>query len=322
MTSFFSFFRGIMTLVLSISSLFLPFTGGVSSAKFEAKDPDEVRLNFAAISDVHMKKDLVRYIKFGMGLSDMACSMTDIDALITAGDTTEHGEEEHFEKLYGILGRVKFTDNYIIASGNHDTWSDSGFEKSRENFVGAYNAFTGSGIDKLYYSKEVKGYTFAVLGTEENIGVEASISQTQLDWLDTTLAAATSDGKPAFVVCHQPLKDTHGLPEVWGESSVGNQSVGLKAIMKKYDNVFYITGHLHNGLNNSEDGPETYDSVESDGTLHMINLPCFMYNVSRGSKLSGSGLQFEVYDDCVVVRARNYLSSLWLSEFEYSFELQ
>ena len=49
-------------------------------------------------------------------------------------------------------------------------------------------------------------------------------------------------------MCHQPFAETHGLPEVWKTGDMGEQNDEVRAVMEKYNNVFFINGHLHGGI--------------------------------------------------------------------------
>ena len=143
------------------------------------------------------------------------------------------------------------------------------------------------------------------------------------------METASKDGLPIFVVSHWPINESHGLPETWGDDEpepddggFGDESAQIEAILKKYDNVFLISGHIHNGLTNeSQEDVYGYVSVESDGSFHSVNLPSYMYLTIRGRIANGTGLNFEVYDDEVVIRARSYSAGVWYTDYNYTIEL-
>lgn len=159
------------------------------------------------------------------------------------------------------------------------------------------------GIDtkgESFYSYDINGYTFIVMGSEKQVFERAYISEKQLAFVDSELKRATAEGKPAFVICHQPLKNTHGLPEVWKTGDLGDQSGELRDVLVKYKNVFYINGHLHDGM---------YErSVEKlADSVYSINLPTYGKSNDFGVKEKGIGYYVEVYDNQVIFTGRNFL---------------
>lgn len=318
--------------ILSLITPVLLVFGGLFFGNFKADsepvNPEECKLNFAVISDTHMKDEFLRQFMVELGLSGMEQSDARLDALVVSGDLTDHGEADEWEALAESFSKYDPADELILACGNHDTWTDESFEKAKENFIQYTGEITGREKDEMYFSTKINGYTFVVLGSETD-RTAAYFSPEQLAWLDETMSAAAKDDLPIFVVSHWPINQTHGLPETWGDDEpepddggIGDESDAVEAILKKYDNVFMISGHLHNGI--GESGTEAlwgYTSVESDGSFHSINLPAYTYFNARGQVLNGNGFNFEVYDDEVIIRARSYTSDVWYTSYEYVIPL-
>ncbi len=318
-----------LSFFMAFLSLFTSVFFGDFAAKSEPLDPKSCNLNFAAISDIHMKDDGLRAPMLGFGLHDMENSDKTLDLLVCAGDLTDHGYEEEWAALEGAFSKYNPAKEIILAQGNHDTWTeDEGYNLAREYFIKYSENITGRKIENEYYSTKVNGYTFIVLASETD-RTAAYISDAQLAWLEAEMEKAAQDGLPIFVVCHWPLNQTHGLPETWGEDDmepddggIGDQSAAVEAILKKYKNVFMITGHIHSGFSNdSQKETNGYTSVESDGSFHSINLPSYMYMTIRGRIANGTGYQFEVYDDSVEIRARSYSAGVWYTDYNYSIPL-
>ena len=168
---------------------------------------------------------------------------------------------------------------------------------------------------KYAYSEEVNGYKFIVMGSDKTEFEEAYISDEQLDWLDKELASA--NGKPVFVILHQPLKLTPNLPTTWGNGtnknagSVGEQNDEIKAILAshaKSGNVFLITGHLHAGFSQY-----SYQQIEG---FHSFNVPALSIENKDGEEGgNGSGLTYIVE---VYFRARNCRTGEWLTKWDVS----
>ena len=159
---------------------------------------------------------------------------------------------------------------------------------------------------------------------DAHIHIESSyISPEQLEWLDNELA--TEKGKPVFVIIHQPLKLTHNLPTTWGNGtnkeagSMGPQNDEFKAILAKHakdSTVVLINGHLHAGFSQ-------YSYQQIDG-FHSVNAPAFSIENKDGEEGgNGSGLTYivEVYEDEVLLRARNCRTGEWLPKWDTTIAL-
>lgn len=318
--------------ILSLITPVLLVFGGLFFGNFKSEskpvNPEEYKLNFAVISDTHMKDEFLRQFMVELGLSGMEQSDSRLDALVVSGDLTDHGEADEWNALAESFSKYDPADEIILACGNHDTWTDESFEKAKENFINYTGEITGRKIDEMYYSTKINGYTFVVLGSETD-RTAAYFSPEQLDWLDETMSVASQDNLPIFVVSHWPINQTHGLPETWGDDEpepddggIGDESGAVEEILKKYENVFYISGHLHNGIGDkATDAIWNYTSVESDGSFHSINLPAYTYFNARGQVLNGNGFNFEVYENEVIIRARSYTSDVWYTSYEYVIPL-
>lgn len=326
MINFIQTFLLIITTVLN--TLTSPIFGNFT-AKTEPFNPDECKLNFSAISDIHMTDEELRVMMLEFGLNDMQKSNGRLDALVCAGDLTDHGEKEEWDNLEKAFSKYDPAANIILAQGNHDTWTeDDKYDLARDYFIEYNEKIAGRKIENEYYSTKINGYTFIVLASETD-RTSAYISDAQLSWLESEMEKASSDNLPIFVVCHWPINQTHGLPETWGEDDmepddggIGDQSDSVEKILKKYKNVIMITGHIHSGFTN-KDQIDTYGyySVESDGSFHSVNLPSYMYLTIRGRIANGTGYMIEVYEDTVEIRARSFSAGVWYTDYTYSIPL-
>ena len=157
--------------------------------------------------------------------------------------------------------------------------------------------------NKGYYSYDINGYTFVVLATDKRVFEKAYISPAQQTFLERELARATKDGKPVFVMCHQPFAETHGLPEVWKTGDMGEQSDTVRAIVEKYKNVFFINGHLHGGIYEN-----TLEVLNEKQNIVSLSVPGYRKPNNFGITDCGTGYYAEVYDDRIVFTARNFLT--------------
>lgn len=325
-------FKAFVTVVLSLLNIFtFPMFGFYAGEdNYKVQDADEVKLNFAAISDIHMTDEFARVQVLKCGLWDMDYAEDELDALVLAGDLTDHGLEEEYVNLAKAFEPYKPAKEILMAVGNHDTWTDEDdrYEPAKENFIKYSKEITGRELTECYYTTEINGYTFIVMASE-GTHTSATISDTQLKWLREEMDKASQKGLPIFVISHWPLAETHGLPESWGDEepelldgSFGDQNYEVEAILKDYENVFLISGHIHNGfVNEDQTDVYGYTSVESYGSLHSINLPSYMYMGIRGRVFNGLGYSIEVYEDEVVIRARSFTSGIWYTDYDVTIPI-
>ncbi len=325
--------KSFLSVLMSIICFFTSLIFGDFAAGYEPTREDSA-LRFAVISDIHMTDETARRDMLKLGLYDMENAENKLDALVLSGDMTDHARSEEYKMLAAAFADYTPADNIIMAVGNHDTWNnetddDNRFPASEKLFLEYNKVIANRELDKVYYSTQVNGYTFIVMSSEGD-STDAYISDEQLAWLDAELAAATKDGKPVFVICHWPINGTHGLPLTWldnpiledkddleaDDGGLGNESEKVDAILNKYNNIYYITGHLHNGVAN--DSVYGYSSVEKRGNINCVNLPSYMYLGMKGRVSNGLGFVFEVYEDEVVIRARSFTAGVWYTNYTYN----
>lgn len=260
---------------------------------------------------------------------DVANADGTFDALVLAGDITENGKGAEYQLVLDYLAVAKDKiDNHIFTVGNHDVRL-----RLYSQVVDTFSEFCLAADEKLdldtlayeegklSYTYEVNGYTFIVLGTDKTEFEESYFSDECLNWFDGELSKAAVDGKPVFVILHQPLKNTHNVQNAWNSpddnaGTVGDQSDAILEIMNKYENLFLITGHLHMGFS-----PEW--SIHQIGNFTGVNLPGIGPDNADGEyNESGTGYIMEVYDDKVVFIARDFNAGKYLPEFNVTVDLK
>lgn len=290
---------------LLVSAVLVWTVPPVRQTTIEPTDKDNLRLQFTALSDVHMESfTYERFQGFSKTLRDIGASQKQQDALVLLGDNTMNGQPTEYIMLYSLLYQYNKPANTIVAMGNHDLnpgTYDTQDAIDRHNFF--LRTYNGTNNSVPYYATKIKGYSFIVLGDEDpQEDTAATISQAQLDWFAQTMQSAAADGKPIFVFLHQPLN--HTFSSWWG--GVGEQSEALRATAEQYDNVFFFNGHLH-----------WYQDMMESGGVTYISLPTLLSDDEPGI-----GFQVEVYEDEVLLRARNYIEGEWLEDDAYRIELK
>ena len=298
----------------AILSVVMTFSGGVvhpsAETPIDVKHPGKNQAVMALIADpqigIYMYK---RYITFKGAAEDLHNSACKFDAVVGLGDITENAQQSEFQLVYdGISG---LDTRYIMATGNHDIRLHS-YKYNVKTFSDFANTLNNNvdPIDALHFSERVNGYKVIVLGSDKTELERAYLSDEELEWLDDEVEA--ENGKPTFVICHQPLKDTHNEKNAFGSITnagghVGDQSITVKKILSKYKNVFFITGHLHSGF-----GPDSYNNLDG---IHCINVPSMSIENKDGTyNNAGTGYILEVYKTKVIFRARDFAKGTWVAE--------
>lgn len=278
---------------------------------------ENVKMSFVAVADPQISNYMFkRYPVFTAAMEDLHNSSSMPDAVVIAGDIAENGLAEEYQLVFDKLSGLD--TRYILAEGNHDIRLRV-YSQSLSRFSRLANELNGDDSFKEFnYTEKVNGYKFVVLGSEKTDFEESKFSDERLKWLENEIKA--EDGNPVFVVAHQPLKNTHGLPDTWNSpfdsaGSVGKQSDKLLEILSKYKNVILITGHLHTGI-----GEYTHETLNG---LEMVNLPSLCIENKDGEyNDAGIGFVVEVYSGKVLFRARDFAKGKWLSELDFSIPLK
>lgn len=309
-----------------------------------ARAEEGCSLSFAAISDTHIdeKTSFFSASLLKSGLNDMQNADEKLDALVFDGDITNHGYIKQWDIVADTVSQYDAAENIYLVIGNHDTWgpNEEDFTNPVDGvlptFIKYNQQITGRQIDKMYYSDIINGYYFIMLGSESDETC-AYLSDAQLEWFDGEMQKAAETKLPIFVFCHQSVNGTHGLPYNWelkksdppDEGGIGDQSDAVVEILKKYDNVFYFSGHIHAGFKNEGTGIGVdYSSVEymqnnNGNKITLINIPCFTNpDFARGGHIAnGCGWVVEAYEDNILLRARNFAAGTWLTKYDVAVEL-
>ncbi len=240
----------------------------------------------------------------------MTCACKDIrrakgryDALILAGDLTEYGALCEYKMLSDLLKTItNHFEKVLAVPGNHDIRLRR-YDRQRtvfDRFLGSVKGAVRLSGNSYFRSVEINGYPFLLLGADKTCFEGSYFSDAQLQRIDNALAASDKT-KPVFVVNHQPLKYTNGLPLTFlgkgkWRGSVGNESDKLRAVFEKYRNVVFITGHLHYCTSRY-----TYENC---GSFHAVSAPTVgVINHGECTPFS-QGLVMSVTGNQVTARAR------------------
>ncbi len=336
MQAIINLFQEIAALLLSFVMLF----GGVTTpatSDLLRNFSDDVNIDFVLTGDTqvcdYMPEREANLISFS---EDMMNSDLELDAFLIVGDIAENGMQEEYDRITGHIAGYN-AKNFIMCTGNHDIRLRD-FEQSKERFLNFMNGLNAeeNAKDNVYFKYEVNGYTFLSIASDKMEFEEAHISREQLQWLNIELKEATKDGKPVFVLCHQSLAESHGLPNTWGSAnsgagdetlptyerkddydytgSIGENSNDIYDIISKYENVFFLTGHLHTGF-----GKYTYQTISEENNVQGVNVPSVGIDNKDGVYNNpGTGLFVEVTDSQVIFYARDFRNGRFLTTEDWS----
>lgn len=321
----------LMSVLMALGAITIPSTDDT----LRTMDPSTV-LDFVVTGDTQVSNIMPEREKNLISFSqDIMNSQIELDAFIVAGDVTENGFQEEFDRIYDSINGFN-TRNFIMCTGNHDIRLNE-YGQSTARFFEFMNKLNKGQNDQnsAHYKYMVDGYTFLVIGSDEWRFEDAFISDAQLQWLNLELKEATKTGRPVFVVAHYPLAESHGLPGTWGSSnsddvygslptyeaksdpdltgSIGKQTNEVYEILNDYKNVFFITGHLHTGF-----GKNTYQTIDEANNVQGINVPSVGIDNKDGSYNNpGTGLYVEVTPDSVIFYARDFAQGKFLTTDEF-----
>lgn len=286
------------------------------------KIDEDAQLTFVVFGDNQVSNYMyARECCFYSACLDIGNIDSPLDALIIVGDIAENGMKCEYEITSRILNGIsdKF-NNFIACTGNHDLRLRP-YKKQQKRFISFCRSVKNSVSmpdDRYYFSCEIKGYRFIVIGSDRASFEGSYISKKQLDWLDSQIASADS-GKPVFVINHQTLKNTNGLPDTWlgkgkWRGSIGWQSDKVRRIFEKYDNVVFISGHLHFGTNEH--------SYEDCGRFKAVSVQTVGAGNHGITCDESQGMVFSVYKDKIIVRARKFGEGKYFDENTPNFEFE
>ena len=321
MSNFTTFLMAIILTVIPYAGLELPV---IDNAE------DDCLMTAQLISDVHIEEnELFRQFFMISGLTNLRFAKADVDAVVIDGDITNYADEPSLAKYYDIISKYSPVP-VITAAGNHDIGhvgdrdvTDITREEAKANFIRYNNEYMGTDNTENYYVTEINGYKFIVLGDDVIDGGHwdgMDISPEQMAFLDSELASA--NGEPVFVCCHWPVDGKNGQEIIYPDGQIELDKNDIKSVMEKYENVFYISGHIHGGIKSTAAADFCeMANVEQENGVTYVSLPTYGIVNSFGYPWSGTGIQMEVYEEKVIFRPRNFITNAWFTNAVYEIPL-
>ena len=289
------------------------FAGGAISlcgcAKNEKSgtfDETNIVLSFSAMSDIHQQKGKTQYADKLVRALDYAEELNGgpLDVALFAGDLTEEtwrqNNDDYSTEYNADVAMLKETlerslnleeTAVFYALGNHDT------DPSRlgvEHMGGMTELFYRQLGEKFFWVDAadsqpeigrrhavVNGYHFLSVQPDEYWTLRGYSDET-LSWIDAQLKKITAENPEqyVFVAAHPAVYGT-----VFGSYLGKWADLDLSDIMKKYPQVIYFSGHIHNVLQEEA-------QISQNGAFTAIDCGSVKYT-PRMNNLNDSGTNFD-----------------------------
>ncbi|MHB1431034.1 MAG: phosphodiesterase [Streptosporangiaceae bacterium] len=156
------------------------------------------------------------------------------EAILVSGDIADHGSADEYAVVAAELGALGIPVH--VAAGNHDDRA-----ALREYF-----SLPGNGAEPIDYAVQVGPLKVLVLDSTVDGADRGDIEAGQLDWLETTLAAAP--GRPTALLMHHPPART-GVPALDAIGLSVPARLELGRIVARHSQVRAIlSGHFHRAI--------------------------------------------------------------------------
>lgn len=295
----------ITTVITYLKDLFATFmilltmlSPAAGVTEFEAERPDELIASFVAVSDIHVEtNNPASYENFSKLLSGIKAGK-DVDAVIYTGDNVMNGQDLENFFFYSAVRIMTPAKHNLVLAGNHDLGNTEGdYNKLLENYIKNNKIFFNEDLGKGYYYRVINGCYIISLISEDETTWEFIMSDEQYAWLEGVLQEAQKTDAPVLVFNHFPI---------FINNATGTR---LAALLNEYGADLFTYGHYHNDMGADNFG--TWNGVS------IINLP-------RSTEITeyegGDGIVIEVYENEILVRARNFITGEWIEDLVYTYE--
>ncbi|HEK9101743.1 metallophosphoesterase [Bacillus pfraonensis] len=304
--------RGLIGLLAVFILAFVSFPWNTSVQAEEQKEerkPEEKKLVFPVVSDVHIKNsgtdDTFRWKRAIEQFNTLAPKQ---DAFVIVGDFTDSGSNQQYDRFMQVYNQYANKDAVRMNSlGNHDYWNGLSVEGAQKRFL------EKTGMESIYYHKVVKGYHFLVMSPEDGT-THGYYSDKQINWLKEEIAKAEADDpeKPIFVFLHQHIKETVYGSHEWGTKD----SAKINEVLKDYPQAITFSGHSHYPLDDPRSiHQKDFTSVGTSSVSYMeVEGGKVQGNIPPGASELSQGLLVEVDDKEVTINRRDFHTNSWTGE--------
>ncbi len=313
-------------------------------------DPGKPIYQFAVVSDTHTHTDIDDHYcnQVRKALTQIKAQLPTDAPIFINGDVTNNGLEVEYTNLQTIITEIYGTSapQIFTSIGNHDGWgNNTSTETAHQRFAKWASVYqTKMTVSDVYYDYWVgDDYHFIITGDETLLGTDSSVasssidglnaimSDTQLDWLDAELAESEEKGAKSFVFCHQGLYNTvagtgttGAIGNVSGDDSNDSCAQRVRSIFANYcdeneTDIYFFNSHTHASMeyaNNYVRGDDSLPNTFNTASVAYIHHD--LYGIDATNYWSQSqGYIVKVYDDKVMLFGRNFRDSKWIPNATY-----
>ena len=264
-------------------------------------------MSFAIMSDTHFTETWINE-RFLNALTDAKEQKPELAAALVLGDISDNGvsvtekPEEgittELDNYYNWLDSYEYKDvngndiPIINVLGNHDVrghYKEKYPESSYEPAIDMYleREKLAKEANSIQFDTWINGYHFIFLNTDKYHSDDCYLSGETLKWLDETLAE-NEDGRPIFVMVHQPLGKVHTME---------GAEMTFEEVIARHPSAVVSSGHEHAPFGNAK--------ITQEGNGVYVNQPA-MVNVATQYYI------VEVYEGGVIYRAREVSTDSWI----------
>lgn len=218
---------------------------------------------------------------------------------------------------------------------------------------GFYDAATGEYGGKYSYAVTMNGYHFLVLNTDyvpqtgdsskytdangsysvegnavDPIRHTARFEEESYEWIEMVLDEYAKDGLPIFSMCHYGFIGSAPLV-LPNDRVINDNSIGvvtndrLLQLFGNYENMIYFSGHVHSSLGMIDPGYVTEDTQGNplNHTVTCMSLPALRSSTRSYQNIPATYIMY-IYDDEIVLRARDFSTGEWLTQFDTTIKLK
>ena len=295
-----------LRLLSAVVALTMLMTVGLpTGSEYDVKDPETCVTDFTVISDAHIEgNNYMRYKVFAKALQDVKKNKSGNAAVVFLGDNTMNGQHIENMLFHGTVNAVLKDENVLPVMGNHDIGNGEGdYAKLQNRWYDYTRAFFGRDLQHPYYYEVIDGFYYIVLGMESQEVHEMLVTEAQFAWLEGVLAQAAESGKPCFVFSH--------FPADYAIDERGEETTRLTDLLAAYNethDLFSFVGHTHMPMHLFWSF-HTYDGYPEIYLPRLTSLGG--ENDNEVLEDTGVGAVVEVYENEVVVRARDLYRGEW-----------
>ena len=261
----------------------------------------------------------------------------DVDFIITSGDHINNAVNRNTDKEWKSYQYILASSDYVNpiyeASGNHEIKQAGMLEEGLVNFILA------TGLDskkktiqewKPYYFIEEPDtgdlFIFMALEGGYRPANDDEFSVEQIAWVEGLLMENYGKGKNIYIIEHAniagygPGDDTENPYYEGGMNTDLPSNAKFKAILEKYTDVIWISGHTHEdyalGYNYTNNNGNSCHMIHNSGVANPTHVTDGELDYALEENLS-QGYLVEVYEKAILFQGANICDKKIYPEFSY-----